>query len=95
MKSSSLFGQALIAILLIAAILSREELERLRRLAARYEMDALVEVHDEVEVQRALAADARLIGINARNLKTLEVDMDTFGRIAREEHAKSLETPRF
>jgi len=39
-------------------------------------------VHDEDEVRRAVDAGARVIGVNARNLKTLEVDRDTFGRLA-------------
>ena len=42
----------------------------------------LVEVHDEAETERALALDAELIGVNSRNLKTLEVDPDVFGRLA-------------
>jgi indole-3-glycerol phosphate synthase len=42
----------------------------------------LVEVHDETEADRALAADAKVIGVNARNLKTLEVDRSVFERIA-------------
>jgi indole-3-glycerol phosphate synthase len=42
----------------------------------------LVEVHDEEEVERALGAGARLVGVNARNLRTLEVDRDTFSRLA-------------
>jgi indole-3-glycerol phosphate synthase len=45
-------------------------------------MHALVEVHDETEVLRAVDAGARLVGVNARNLKTLDVDRDTFGRLA-------------
>ena len=42
----------------------------------------LVEVHDEAETERAVALGAELVGVNARNLKTLEVDHDTFGRLA-------------
>ena len=42
----------------------------------------LVEVHDEAETERAVALGAELIGVNARNLKTLEVDPDAFGRLA-------------
>ncbi|MGN6723908.1 MAG: indole-3-glycerol phosphate synthase TrpC [Marmoricola sp.] len=45
-------------------------------------MTALIEVHDEAEVERALTLNAPLIGVNARNLKTLDVDPDTFGRLA-------------
>jgi indole-3-glycerol phosphate synthase len=45
-------------------------------------MTVLTEVHDEAEVERALAVDAALVGVNARNLKTLEVDAGTFARLA-------------
>jgi len=45
-------------------------------------MTALVEVHTEEEADRALQAGAKVIGVNARDLKTLEVDRDCFGRIA-------------
>ena len=45
-------------------------------------MTALVEVHTEEEAERAVAAGAKVIGVNARNLKTLDVDPETFGRIA-------------
>jgi len=44
-------------------------------------MTALVEVHNEAEVERALAVGAEVIGINARNLKTLEVDMSVFEKL--------------
>ena len=45
-------------------------------------MTVLVEVHDEAETERAVALGAELVGVNARNLKTLEVDQDVFGRLA-------------
>ena len=45
-------------------------------------MTPLVEVHDRLEVDRAVAAGATVIGINARDLKTLEVDMATFAQVA-------------
>ena len=45
-------------------------------------MTALVEVHDEAETARAVELGAELVGVNARNLKTLDVDPDTFGRLA-------------
>jgi len=68
--------------LLIAAALNQNELEALLDRAVSIGLTPLVEVHDEEEVDRALAAGATLIGVNARNLKTLEVDRDTFARLA-------------
>jgi indole-3-glycerol phosphate synthase len=68
--------------LLIVAALSQNELEALLDRAVSIGLTPLVEVHDEEEVERALAAGATLIGVNARNLKTLEVDRDTFARLA-------------
>jgi indole-3-glycerol phosphate synthase len=68
--------------LLIAAALDQPRLEGLVERATSIGLTALVEVHDEEEVERALAAGATLIGVNARNLKTLEVDRDTFSRLA-------------
>jgi indole-3-glycerol phosphate synthase len=68
--------------LLIVAALTQNELELLLDRAASIGLTCLVEVHDEEEVERALAAGATLIGVNARNLKTLEVDRDTFARLA-------------
>lgn len=69
-------------VLLIVAALEDARLVDLAGLVGRLGMTALVEVHDEAEAERAVACGARLIGVNARNLKTLEVDPDTFGRIA-------------
>jgi indole-3-glycerol phosphate synthase len=63
------------AILLIVAALPDRELARLRELGAGAGLAALVEVHDERELDRALAAGAELVGINNRNLATLEVDV--------------------
>jgi indole-3-glycerol phosphate synthase len=68
--------------LLIVAALDQARLEGLVERAASIGLTALVEVHDEEEVERALAAGATLIGVNARNLRTLEVDRDTFSRLA-------------
>ena len=70
------------AILLIAAILETEQMRALRELAARYRMAALVEVHTEAELERALAAGADLIGVNNRDLKTFEVAIETSVRLA-------------
>jgi indole-3-glycerol phosphate synthase len=69
-------------VLLIVAALDDETLVRLHRLARELGMTALVEVHDSDEIDRALAAGAELVGVNARNLRTLDVDPDTFGRLA-------------
>jgi indole-3-glycerol phosphate synthase len=68
--------------LLIVAALEQEQLVSLIERAESIGLTALVEVHDELETERALLAGARLIGVNARNLKTLEVDRDTFARVA-------------
>jgi indole-3-glycerol phosphate synthase len=68
--------------LLIVAALNQNELESLVERAVSIGLTPLVEVHDEEEVDRALEAGATLVGVNARNLKTLEVDRDTFGRLA-------------
>ncbi len=68
--------------LLIVAALTQNQLEALIERAQSIGLTPLVEVHDEEEVDRALAAGATLIGVNARNLKTLEVDRDTFARLA-------------
>jgi indole-3-glycerol phosphate synthase len=65
------------AVLLIAAILNDEELERLRTLTEQLGMSALVEAHDLAEVKRALAAGAQIVGVNNRNLVTFEVDLRT------------------
>jgi indole-3-glycerol phosphate synthase len=69
-------------VLLIVAALEQEVLVSLRERVESLGMTALVEVHDEAETQRALDAGATVVGINARNLKTLEVDRDTFARLA-------------
>lgn len=65
------------AILLIAAILSERQMRDFRELAEQYQMTALVEVHDEEELQQAIASGARLIGVNNRNLHTFEVKLET------------------
>ena len=69
-------------VLLIVAALEQEALISLRERAESLGMTALVEVHDEAELERAVAAGSRLIGVNARDLKTLEVDRDVFGRLS-------------
>ena len=69
-------------VLLIVAALDDDTLRRLHDLAGELGLTVLVEVHDEAETARAVDLGAELVGVNARNLKTLEVDVDTFGRLA-------------
>lgn len=68
--------------LLIVAALDDAELRDLHATAVELGLTPLVEVHDEGEIERALAVGARLVGVNNRNLKTLAVDPATFGRLA-------------
>ena len=63
------------AVLLIVAALSAPELKALHDRATELGLDVLVEVHDEGELQRALDAGARIVGVNNRNLRTLTVDI--------------------
>ncbi len=70
------------AILLIAAILDVRELRRFRELAAQYQMAALVEVHNEAELEAALESGADIVGVNNRDLNTFEVSLDTSIRLA-------------
>ncbi|MFN8189669.1 MAG: indole-3-glycerol phosphate synthase TrpC [Nocardioidaceae bacterium] len=69
-------------VLLIVAALDDDLLRSLYALIRELGMRALVEVHDEDETARAVALGAELVGVNARNLKTLAVDPATFGRLA-------------
>ncbi len=69
-------------ILLIMAALSDDEASSFSALAADLAMDVLVEVHDREELDRALSLDADLLGINNRNLKTLQVDIATTEELA-------------
>lgn len=69
-------------VLLIVAALDQNALLALHERAESLGLTALVEVHDEVELARALDAGARLIGVNARNLRDLSVDRDLFPRLA-------------
>jgi indole-3-glycerol phosphate synthase len=70
------------AVLLIVAALSDEELARFRSLAADLGLAALVEVHDEEELDRALAAGADIVGVNQRDLRTFDVDRTLAARLA-------------
>ncbi len=69
------------AVLLIAAKLTDEEIHQMQAIAWELGMDALVEVHDEAEADRAVALGANLIGINNRDLATFEVDLSTTERV--------------
>ncbi len=69
-------------VLLIVAALEQTVLESLIERVHSLSMTALVEAHTADEVRRALDAGARVVGVNARNLKTLEVDRSTFARLA-------------
>ena len=69
--------------LLIVAALDDDTLRRLYAEARELGLTVLVEVHDEPETERAVELGAELIGVNARNLKTLAVDNDAFGRLSK------------
>lgn len=69
------------AILLIVGVLGDNDLRALRELAESLGMAALVEVHDEAETERALKSGARIIGVNNRDLRTFQVDIETTGRL--------------
>jgi len=69
------------ALLLIVAALDDDTLRALIDLTGQLEMAALVEVHNQEEVGRAMAAGARIIGVNNRDLKTFEVDLETSLRL--------------
>jgi indole-3-glycerol phosphate synthase len=69
------------ALLLIVAALSDEELRSFLELCQSLRIAPLVEVHDESELVRAVAAGARIIGVNNRDLKTLEVDLEVSLRL--------------
>jgi indole-3-glycerol phosphate synthase len=75
------------AILLIVAILTDAQLKHFHTLATETGLTALVEVHDEAELTRALAAGAKVIGVNNRDLKTFKVDLATTERLAEQLHA--------
>lgn len=69
------------AVLLICALLDTEALTEYIRIADRLGLSALVEAHDAAEVCSALEAGARVIGVNNRNLKTFEVDIENSARL--------------
>ncbi len=70
------------AVLLIVAALSQAELKMLARRASEYDLDVLCEVHDEEEMHYAVEAGCNLIGVNSRDLRTFQVDLETSFRLA-------------
>ena len=71
------------AILLIVAALTKEQLTNYIKLAKVLELDTLVEVHDEQEMAIALVADAEIIGVNNRNLRNFEVQLEVSERLSK------------
>lgn len=71
------------AVLLIVAALSQDELVTLSRKSRQLELDVLCEAHDEQELHRALDAGCYIVGVNSRDLRTFQVDLDTPQRLAR------------
>ncbi|MDP2625161.1 MAG: indole-3-glycerol phosphate synthase TrpC [Candidatus Peregrinibacteria bacterium] len=69
------------AILLIAKLLSLNHLHELYKVAKSHNLDILLETHDEEDLEKALNVGAKVIGINHRNLQTLEIDMQTSHRL--------------
>jgi len=65
------------AILLMLSVLDDEKYQALSKFAARYDMDILTEVSNQQELERALALDAKIIGINNRDLRDLSIDLNT------------------
>jgi indole-3-glycerol phosphate synthase len=70
------------AVLLIVAVLSDRELTALNSRARELKLDVLCEVHDEAELARAISVGAEIIGVNSRDLRTLEVDASVHERLA-------------
>ncbi len=70
-------------ILLILAILEDKKAKRFYEISKKLNLDVIVEVHDEIELKRAINLNVECIGINNRNLKTLKIDLDTFKRLSK------------
>jgi len=71
------------AILLIVSVLNTEILKRLLELTHSLRMEAIVEVHDEAELEKAIHAGSRIIGINNRNLKSFNVSLEVSMRLVK------------
>ena len=78
------------AILLIVAILNDEQLRQFHATARSAGLAVLVEVHDEIEMSRALAAEVELIGVNNRDLRTFNVDLATTEKLAAQANGRIL-----
>lgn len=63
-------------ILLIASVLNKEELELFANVAKELDLEVLLEIHNEAELEKSLSSNADLMGVNNRNLKTFEVDIE-------------------
>ncbi len=72
------------AVLLIAALLNDEQLRNFIDMAHDLELQVLLEVHDKAELHRAISLSPDMIGINSRNLQTLEIDLSLFDRLVKE-----------
>jgi len=81
-RQAAMFGAD--AILLIVAILADEQIKEYLAQASELGLDTLVEVHDEGEAERALAAGSELVGVNNRNLQDFSMDIETTFRVMRE-----------
>ena len=71
------------AFLIIASVLSTEEMTKLMSIGTALGLDYLVEVHDQNDIEKAIVSGAELMGINNRNLKTLDIDLDTTEKLMR------------
>jgi len=69
------------AVLLIAALLSVEQMQRYLDIARELNMDCICEIHNEEELEKVLLTDARIIGINNRDLKTFKINVETTNRL--------------
>lgn len=70
------------AILLIAAVLERDEIKRFSELAQSLEMDVLLEIHNQEELENSIMPELDMIGVNNRNLKTFEVSLDVSKKLS-------------
>ena len=70
------------AVLLIAAILDAEQIDKFKNIASKLGMDCLVEIHNEEELEKVINTSAEIIGINNRNLKDFSIDLNTTVNLA-------------